>query len=98
MPIIKKRFGVGRKNLPNPAPDNKFLYNWDSLKVFRPLEHDLTEQVEFCEHKCMFCMKKHYHQKGAYRPCMAPYICGRCPRCRKALKLKQQLINQARLS
>lgn len=93
MPIFK----VGRKNLPNPPANDKWLYNWDSLKVFRPLEHDLTNHVENCGHLCQFCHRPHYHMKGKFRPCMAPYVCGRCPNCRKELKLKQQLQNQGRL-
>jgi hypothetical protein len=99
MPIIKNRFGVGKRNLPNPAPDNKFLYNWDSLKVFRPLEHNLTESVIWCKHLCMYCKGEHYHRIGSYRPCMAPKpVCGICPKCREAIRLKQQLINQGRIA
>jgi ssDNA-binding Zn-finger/Zn-ribbon topoisomerase 1 len=81
----------------NPRPDNKWLYNWDSMKVFRPLEHDLTNYTEWCCHLCADCKRKHYHKKGKFRPCMAPYVCGRCPTCRELLKIKQQLVNQGRV-
>lgn len=89
-------FKVGRHNLKNPAPDPRILTPYDQLKVFRPLEHNLTNYNEYCSHLCADCKGKHYHIRGRFRPCMAPFICGRCGRCRRKLALSRQFLNQAR--
>lgn len=80
-----------------PRIDPAIQARYDQLKVFRPLEHDLTNYIEWCRHLCATCKKPHFHKKGKFRPCMAPFICGRCPKCREALKIKKMLVNQGRL-
>jgi hypothetical protein len=87
---------MSNKKPKNPAPDPSLLRQYDDLKIFRPLEHNLIDHKVWCAHLCRFCRKPHYHQRGKYRPCLAPYVEGRCPKCRKELALKQILINQGR--